>query len=477
MRDSDVIARFMRRCARDPIFFSRVVLGVEPHPGQAKFLTDGMEYINVLTPGNRFGKSTVIAIRHLWHAFTKRGVRAASRDEWERAEYNTISISHSADQAEIVYRMAERMCRNPVLRPWVARTYETPFPTIKFANGAEMTCRSAHDNGKYVDGHAYRYVSIDEAGYIADLKHLVNSVILFRLAGGGMLDLIGTPKGVGSGLYWYANRARRGVDGYYFQRGSVFDNPHLSPEDLRRRDELLKHSDPRIREQVIFGEFVSTEGLAFTQDELDNAFPGGLPAHVDYRPGRTYVQAWDLGRKSDWTVGVTIDVTRPPFQLVDFQRLRQVGWEAIYDLIRDKAAEYHVALPRIDATGPQGDVIEEELWKRDIHVEPYRMNTAAKKLNLINNLQTVLGYGRGVVGQRDWLDEAGMLHQIPDLAVPGGDWGLLRMPSIPQLLDEFGVYQVDDKDLVQDSVISVAMAADLFVYGSVPEPVMGGLYG
>ncbi len=69
------------------------------------------------------------------------------------------------------------------MKPFVARTYETPFPHIKFWNGSVMHCRSAHDNGKYIDGHAYRFVSVDEAGWIKNLKDLINGVVLLRLGG------------------------------------------------------------------------------------------------------------------------------------------------------------------------------------------------------------------------------------------------------------------------------------------------------
>ena len=66
---------------------------------------------------------------------------------------------------------------------------------------------------------------------------------------------------------------------------------------------------------------------------------------------------------------------------------------------------------------------------------------------------------------------------IPDLALPGqGDWGLLRLPAIPQLLDEMGSYTINDRDIVQDSVQALAMVADLAYQGVVAEPVFGSLY-
>lgn len=492
----DALRRFIIRCKRDPDFFVRIMLGETPHPGQKAWLEQARAYINVLRPGNRYGKSYVEGFRHLWHAWLKVGVPFVSKEQWLKEPYETISLAVSDDQARIVYRLIQRFLKAPAIAPFVAADRASPFPHIKLLNGSVIHVRSLAEAGKYVDGHSYRYMSVDEAGWIPDLKEIVTNVLLMRLAGGGMLDLIGTPKGIGSGLYWYWNRASRGVDGYFGQRGSVFDNPYLPVEDIQKRDELLAHADPRIREQVIYGEFVATDGLAFTQDELENAFMNRLPAHQDPVPGHIYYQAWDLGRKTDFTVGVTFDVSRGfclyhsaekgervehdwPFDMVDFQRLNQVGWETIYTLIDDKAKLYGVAMPRIDATGPQGDVIVEELWKRGIPVDDYRVSNGVIKTNLVNALQASFSHGRKVTGERESLDEAGLLHLIPDLQPAGENWGLIRMPSIPQLLDEFGQYSVaDDRTLVQDCVMAVALAVQgFYADGLLPAPISGSIYG
>lgn len=444
------------------------------HKGQVKWLTEARSSINVLIPGNRFGKSVVEAMRHIHHNVFKVGLDNPKRTD----PYDTISVSVSSDQAEIVFNAAKQLLSTPQAKPLVKRIYATPFPRIVFYNGATMHCRSAHDDGKYIDGHAYRLVSIDEAGWLKnELKKLMNGVIIMRLAGGGMIDLIGTPKGY-TDLYWYANRGLRGVPGYYTQRGSIYDNPYLSPEDLKLRDELLAQADPRLREQVLYGSFVSDGGMAFTQDQLDQAFSPGLPAHADYIEGHKYVQAWDLGRRTDFTVGVTFDVTSEPYVMVDFVRLNKVPWEHIYNLIQRKSLEYQVQMPTIDASGPGGDVIEEELTKRGLFVDGAKTESLAQKTNLINTLQSALDYGRAAIGSRTELDEAGFPRQVPDMDPVGGPWGLIRMPPIPQLLDEFGGYELLDKKLVQDCVMAVALAVGSIYDGSMLDaPVSGGLYG
>jgi len=247
----------------------------------------------------------------------------------------------SADQAGIVFREARNLLAgNPLMAPFVKAFRETPFPHIIFSNGSVMHCRSAHDGGRYVDGHAYRFLSVDEAGWIPELKHLMTNVLIMRLAGGGEIDLVGTPKGFGD-LYHFYIRGVRGVDGYYSQRGSIWDNPFLPPEDIKVRDKLLSSANAKIRLQVLEGEFVDFEGLAFSRDQQDNAFDKNLPAHQDYVQGHRYVTAWDLGRTTDYTVGVTLDITKRPWVMVDYTRLNRVPWEEIYSTIDRVRVAYH----------------------------------------------------------------------------------------------------------------------------------------
>lgn len=464
---------FLRQMALDPVLFCRTMLPKKPHPGQVQWLRNSRESVNTLVPANRWGKSTAIAMKQIWKCWARIGANPFEK------KYETISVAMSADQAMIVFDEARSMLREaPLMAPFVKSFRETPFPHIVFSNGSVMHCRSAHDGGKYIDGHAYRYLSIDEAGWITNLKDLMNNVIVMRLAGGGEIDLVGTPKGFGD-LYYYYERGERGLTGYYSQRGRIWDNPFLPEEDIKKRDQILKSGNPKLRMQVLEGEFVDFAGLAFSRDQRDNAFVSTMPQHTDYIEGHRYVTAWDLGRTTDFTVGVTLDISKRPWQLVDFTRLNRVPWEEIYNTINRVRTEYHCRFARIDATGPMGDVIEEELFKRGIPVDPFKTNTKLSKTDLINVLQNALDENREQVDEVLDVDEYGVGHRVPIMEeAKKGNWGLLRMPPVAQLMDEMGVYQFDDKDLVTDSVIALALAADLaYQTEAIREPVIGGLYG
>ncbi len=77
------------------------------------------------------------------------------------------------------------------------------------------------------------------------------------------------------------------------------------------------------------------------------------------RPGRHYVHGWDLARKRTWTVGVTLDITDRPFQLVAFERFQHRSWPAVITAIRQRHAQFGGRVI-IDATG-LGDVVLSEL--------------------------------------------------------------------------------------------------------------------
>lgn len=466
------------RCATDPVLFANTFLPKKPHPGQVVWLRNSTQAINTLVPGNRWGKSTIIAVKHIWKCVFKHGIKAKTQSEWKAAQYETISVAMSADQAAIVFKEAKALLKDSPLRVLVKAIRSTPFPHIVFANGAVFHCRSAHDDGKYIDGHAYRYLSIDEAGWITSLKSLMTNVIVMRLAGGGEIDLIGTPKGYND-LYFYYERGQRKTPGYYSQRGSIYDNPHLPREDIEMRDRLLASADPKIRRQVLEGEFVDFSGLAFTRDQRDNAFDPSMPHWEPYREGHKYVVAFDLGRQTDFTVGIVLDVTEKPWRVVRYVRLNKVAWEEIYATIDRTTREYRCRFARIDATGPQGDVIEEEMTKRGIKVDPFKTSTRAAKLDIINGLQSALDEGRQVIGETETTDDNGVVIRHPVLEEPNeGNWGLLRIPCISQLMDEMGIYSLDDKNIpFTDSVMSLALATDLAreMEGVAP-PVIGGMY-
>lgn len=372
-----------------------------------------------------------------------------------QAPYQTINLSITADQAEIVYREAIAYCARPKFAPFVKAIRSTPFPHIILWNGSIMHARSTSDNGKYIDGHHYAFASFDEAGWERELDWLLGTVVLPRLVDwGGALDIIGTPKGRGD-LYRLMMRGLNGDEGVYSQQGSSYENPYVDKAELENLEEQLNRINPKLARQALHGDFVETDGLVFSYDQIRNmARPGEYNVEwspisngVDYRdvdrpadPTRRYAAAFDLARRNDRTCGFVLDVTYKPFTIVRMLLLTGCPWEQQYEYIRRIGSEYS-CVPLIDSTG-LGDVVDEELTKRGIPHENFDFNDGRglKKERLITNLQNALDLGRPREGDGD------------------REYGLLRSGLYTPLLDEMSVYEFEDRKLSTDCVMSLAMA-------------------
>jgi hypothetical protein len=138
------------------------------------------------------------------------------------------------------------------------------------------------------------------------------------------------------------------------------------------------------------------------------------------------VHGWDLADKSDWTVGGTWDISVTPHKLVEFERFNRMGWAHVYDRIRRRHNHYGYGETWVDSTGI-GDVILEEL--ADIGAKGVRF-TATSKAEMLGNVQSLLSL-RG-----------------------------LSIPPIRVMLEEMRFYERDDKNLVTDCVMSLAVASE-----------------
>ena len=52
----------------DPVYFARHILGLPLHSGQIQWIRNSTKKVNILRPGNRWGKSFVQAIKFFKHA-------------------------------------------------------------------------------------------------------------------------------------------------------------------------------------------------------------------------------------------------------------------------------------------------------------------------------------------------------------------------------------------------------------------------
>jgi hypothetical protein len=131
-------------------------------------------------------------------------------DAFLKLRYETIHTAGLWDTCSIVWDDALKCIGDsPRLRAFIKDTPRTLPPNIKFQNGSKWKFRTLGDNGEGIDGNSFYLVSIDEAGWIKNLRRIIEGVARVRVADvRGRVDILGTFKpGIARDFYYYANRA------------------------------------------------------------------------------------------------------------------------------------------------------------------------------------------------------------------------------------------------------------------------------
>jgi len=144
---------------------------------------------------------------------------------------------------------------------------------------------------------------------------------------------------------------------------------------------------------------------------------------------RKYIKAWDIGRHQDAAVGIALDVTDGVVEVVAYQRLR----EQTYPTIQWHIEQMHAAWPglTIIEDNAAGAAVRENLNIKQEQVRGFTM-TATSKAKIIQQLNLQL-----------------QLHQLK--------W---NPAQCPQLDAEMRGYQLPDDNVVQDSVMALAIALE-----------------
>ncbi len=429
-----------KRAFYDPVVFAREFLNIKPHPAQAKWLRNSIGRENLLCTGNRWGKSTVQAIKLLHRCFFK-----LRNPKWDNIRgYNAVNVSITQDQASIVFNKAVSLLNGkPRIQPFIKEIRKTPFPSIIFKNGAILQARSSQNKGEYLLGNDFDYINFDEAAFEPNSSHIVDSVLAMRLADReGTIDYCSTP----NGKNWFYDKYIKLLESSeaYVQIGDSRENPNISADYINRKFKELPQSG---RSQNIKGIFADTEETIIPFADLENALERSLPFPESPKPGRLYVHGWDLARKRTYTVGATIDITGDPIRLVAMERFQR-GWLEAYAAIRERYRLYGGRVI-IDSTG-LGDVVLAEL--EDIGAEGFNFGVGGgkAKAELLANLQRFFVMQKII---------------IPDIKLPdsnGKEWSFKR---------ELSELKWEDNNKC-DGAMALALALwGARVDGSIPPPL------
>ena len=457
--------------------FCETMLGIpiSKHPGQIKFAQLSTHLINILRPGNQWGKTCYLAMRHLWHAIAKPKLKGLnpnlSWEEWQGAEYLTLNAGKNYEMARAVYHTMLQIAQGRFLFPngttnecqishLITHTSEQPMPEIRWATGVRTLFRSYDDMGASFKMQRLAYASVDEVGDIPHLIEFLNATLLPRIVRmDGTIDLVGTPQDPAEYLE-LIEKADRGEGDYYVQEGSMYENPFLSRDAIMRIEET---ADPELRKRIIYGQFVDYGDKYFSFNEVSNMFDeqmeyqrnNSLWDHLKVwteepsGAGRYIISYDPASGDKNYSVIMIIRYDRYPYKLVYEERFKgsKYPMSSQYQLVRDTFWKWKRSSAKtdliFDSGGPSGKNARDYLDELQGFPFPGKRMYSDVKAEALGRTKTVMGKNR-------MLDENGR-----DV---NPRWGGLKCPPIRELRLEVEGYRLDDTKITQDQVMTMAMA-------------------
>jgi len=376
----------------------------ELHAAQERIKSEAVRR-NVIANGRRFGKN-----------FLLQDIAATSAMFRGRVGWGAPVYKQTLDD----YRTLENILSLVIARASYAEM------KIEIVGGGCIEFYSL-DNPKTANsirGKKYNEFIVNEAGFIADLLHIRNNIIMPTLIDyRGREWYAGTPNGV-NGFYTLYNQS--GEDWMHWQMSS-YANPFIPREEL---DGLKSVMPERAFQQEIMAQFLEDGGGVFRSVRAASTLQPAEPVSE-----RQYVIGVDWGRSNDATVFCVLDAQEKSQVYLDrmtdtdyaSQRLRLVALSQRYNNATVIAESNSMGQPNIEA-----------LQNAGLYVIPFT-TTNATKTNIIQALE--LAFERGEVSLLN--DEL----QINELTA-------YQSQKLPSGLMRYG----SPEGLHDDTVMALAMA-------------------
>jgi hypothetical protein len=365
----------------------------EPYSYQERLLED-QSTRRIVLKARQTGLSTAIALESLYYAV---------HFEHDR----TLFVSRNQELAGLLIRYCQVALAG--LSPQI-RTVAESQSKIVFSNGSEIVSLPA--NPATGRGYPASRVYLDEFAF-AEYDSLIMQGIAPTLSTGGQLTVLSTPKGRNNLFF----RLWQGFEGGEWSRHSVHwrDCPRYTEAWAeKQRSEMTRQA---FAEEFDL-DFVSSGDAVFDPDDLSKCRVGHAP---ESEGCEQFITGWDIGRRQDHTVGVTLGRRGDVWHVVGFERFL-APYPVIQASIEARQRRYGKTF--VESNGVGDPVIENLL----VSVEPFQ-TTVRSKVQAIQALQLLIQKGRF---------KAGAEHE--------------------QLMRELSLYEHDDKNLVQDSVMALAIA-------------------
>lgn len=210
---------------------------------------------------------------------------------------------------------------------------------------------------------------------------------------------------------------------------SAFGRPDRTPDFIKHKEEEIgvlerKWEYPETWEDALAG----AAGVVFAPADVAAARVNAVGPQPPL-PGHKYIAGWDIGRHGDATVGIVLDITKYPYQVVHYERHKKVSYNNIAVIIENVHRAYRPTTVIEDNNA--GEAVREFLDIPKEEVVGYK-TTSKSKPKAISALQLAFSNRAIKYSANDW----------------------------PQLNAEIATYTWEDKDKVQDSVIALAIAND-----------------
>jgi len=440
---------------------------------------------NILVPSNRWGKTLVTSVKHLWYNYYKKGVRGDPREKQE-VRCGTLNLSPHSNQCQagfdyildilgskFVYNLNGQSFKNNckigdfLIRP-IAQKRQ-----ILFKNGTTYRAvPTGEDQASSLAGTPYLYISYDECAQSLHLKAELPAKIMSRLIDyGGPLDLVSTPEvDKPSHQYFFhiAKLGLKGDDGWWTHVGKLSDNVFLGEKEREKISVQIKTTDPAKYRQVVYGEFVTTGKKMFDTLTVERLWDGFTPQRPLLDHKYLLWADWGFSDTGDPTVFYVLDYTfvaaweakslaergpMPKYRVVFREAIRGGSPFAVLARAKMLQREWNGAKFGHDASALGGVMIKKMLREMEL-VDLIDFNSGGgNKSDMLFSLLVVMSASRRT--------EVDAENKVTDL---NPDFGRLRSFYIPELEEQMGNYQynpakgVSDKKLEQDDIMALGMA-------------------
>lgn len=499
------LGRAIAKSYKDPVFFGEHFLGLQFHDRQKIWLwlttrnqteravalaekigikLPPLEQIleheflkNILAPGNRFGKTFVTAVKHIWYCFHKIGCSGPAKYVHD-IRYATLNISPHSMQVDAAYRYIVDIFSDKLIYEWEGqkvrnickiRSFLVDHKQVKreiiFSNNSMVKgVPTGEDQASSLAGTQFFYISYDECPQSLHLRDELPAKIQSRLLDtGGPMDLIGTPEVDKPSHVYYQRIVKYGLklkNGFFMMTGGIANNIFIGNDEKNSILGSIKETDKEKYRQVAFGDFISSGAKLFPNQAIEMLWET-YPMITMGESNRRYVIGvdWGFADTGDPSVFYAVDITelmnflnkRPP---VDGIQYRIAYHESI------KGASPYAALARLkvlqmdfndadiihDSSSMGGIIISKMLHEMKVrHLHDFAMAKSPKD-EMLFFMILVLTFGRKIKTEED-----GKIIEL------NPNFGKLRSFIIPDLEEQLGNYKVEDTKLVQDEVMALGM--------------------